>query len=135
MATIAQIRAKFEDARERLATLDGKLAAEYRKIGNDAFDAGRPETEAEQKRRAEITAERDRIGKALQALSLSTLDDLSNASDLVALTAAIQRVNAQLDETLDRLEEIEGYAEDAAAVAKALAGLARGVASLGISIP
>lgn len=134
MATIAQIRSRYEDTRTRLATLDGKLAAEYKKIGSEAFDAGREQTEAEQKRRAEINEERDRIGKALQDLSMSTLDDLRNASDLVALTAGIQRANAQLDDTLDRLEKIEGYADDAAAVAKGLAGIARGVASLGVSV-
>lgn len=130
MTTIADVRALYETERTRLADLDAKLAAEYKKIDNDAFDANRPMTEAERNRRTEINTQRGEIGKQLQALSFSTLDGLRTASDVDSLIAGIEAANAQLDGTLQHLKQMEAYAEDAAMVAKGLSSIVDGLTKL-----
>ena len=121
MATIDEVRAKFEASRAEISALDQKLAAERTEILDQAFLDQRQMTTEENARLNEIVETRSKLGKALEALALSTIDDLENAEDLASLLRRIETVNELLDDDLGRLQRIVDYTETAAKVAKSIA--------------
>ena len=130
MATIAEVKKAFQDARASIADLDQKLAAERKKIKVTAFRAGRPLTAAEIARRKEIAATRLELAEALQVLALKTIRSLEIAEDVDDLIREIGAVNQQLEDDLARLGEVASHAATAARVVEGLAKLAAKLAEL-----
>lgn len=118
--TIETVREAFKAMRAAIAELDDALADERRQLKLRAFRDRRPLTPAEIQRRKEIAATRLELAEALSELGLNTLEALDNASDVDDLLNEINAVNQQLEDDLEHLKTIEGYAEVAANVAEML---------------
>ena len=115
--TIATIQAAFQVQKKAITDLDSTLADEDEKLEDDALEQGRALTAAEKGRLDQISDTRIKLAKALSELGLDTLDALDNASDLDDLLNEINAVNQQLEDDLEHLKSIEGYAESVANVA------------------
>ena len=122
MSNINEIRALFDDARATIATLDQELAAERSTIRKTAFLDGRPLTPDEITRRKELAATRTELADALETLAESTINSIETDEGLKDVIHAVQSVNLQLEDDLDRLRKVERHAQNAASVA---AGLTR----------
>jgi hypothetical protein len=130
MATIKEIGEVFLIRRAEIDALDQALAKERRAIQNAAIDAGRLMTGSDKKRRKEIGSTRQELSEALEVIALVTLEQLNNADDIDQLKAEIERINEMLKDDLDRLKDIEGYAETTAKVVSGLAKAAEKVAGI-----
>ncbi len=115
--TVADVRAAFQIQRDAITALDAALAQESNKQEVDAVDQGRDLSAAEESRLDQISDTRIELAKALSELALDTLDALDNASDVDDLLDEIKAVNKQLEDALEHLKTIEGYAEIVANVA------------------
>lgn len=96
------------------------------------MDAGRLVNAAEKKRRKEIGATRHELADAMIVLSLVTLSRLRNSADVENLNKEMARINDQLKDDLEHLQDLEGYAETAAKVANGLASAVEKVAELAL---
>lgn len=116
----------------KLNALDDQLQAEIDEIKAAAAREGRPLTDAEKHRREAIRGDDEKIGDAVDALSLMALTDLNNSSDVTQLKEKLGTINASLSDSLTRLKNIARYAAIAAQVADGLAQLAESATELAV---
>jgi len=72
------------------------------------------------------------LADAMIVLSLVTLSRLRNSADVENLNKEMARINDQLKDDLEHLQDLEGYAETAAKVANGLASAVEKVAELAL---
>jgi len=134
MATVKQVNAACEKAYDDLGALYRQLSAERETIKMTAFDAGRPLTDKEIKRRKEIAATQQEITEILKDLAKSTIQALEKADNVAWLLAEINASNQQLADDLKALKRKAAYAQKAAKVTATLTDAAAKVAKLAVKI-
>jgi hypothetical protein len=126
----AAITAAANDMIAKLEELDHQLRTEMRGISAAAAREGRALSDAEKNRIDALQADDDKIGDAIQAISIQALIDLNNSSEVAALKAKFNSVNSNLTGTITRLKNIARTAATAAQVADGLAQLVETAAAL-----
>ena len=130
MATIQETRESFRSGRAVLVELDQKLSTELLSIDDKASEENRDLTPEETARIDEIEETCETLSLARKKLALAGLDQLNSSSAVEALNTQIQGINETLEEKLERLKKIEGYAETVVKVLVAIAKAAEKVAEL-----
>jgi len=131
MATAKQIVADAKVARRELGELLRELQEEIDEIRLRAFfDGNRKLTAQEIKTRNERRAEKAEAQNAHIASTFLTLQALNDSEEVKRLSQSMKNINAGLKDDLDRLKNIERYAETAAKVADRLAKVAAKLAEL-----
>lgn len=115
-----------------LETLSGQIQGEIEAIKLAAARERRPLSEADGNRMDALEADKDKVGDAIDELSIETLIKLNNSSDVAAIKEKLDSVNGGLSGTLTRLRKIARTAATAAQVADGLAQLAQTAAALAV---
>ena len=119
-STKEEVMAQFRETRAHLHALDDALDQERREIRMKAFKEGRAQTPEETSRRKAIGTQRMEVGDALEALGLDTFEALDSTADLQKLIGSIGLINAELEDDLEALRDLERYAALAAKVSSGL---------------
>tara|TARA_R110002072_G_scaffold13062_1_gene55378 strand:- start:548 stop:946 length:399 start_codon:yes stop_codon:yes gene_type:complete len=130
MALIVELREEFLQGRADIDALDQELALERRDMILGAFWEGRELNSGEIERRKQIASTRAELAEALEALALTTIQELDDAEELSRLLAGIRDINNMLKDDLEYLVAIEKHAEKAAKVLEVLAQLIGKVAEV-----
>jgi hypothetical protein len=135
MTSADDILREAAEARAKLDDLHASLADQRRQIHLAAARAGRDMTAAE-------AAEFDRIGAALDKvfdlqdqLRDDTFAALDSSVEVLKIRAGIEGVNADLDNSLKRLAQIEQIAATVAAVADGVAKILASLATVAAALP
>ncbi len=127
--TTQEIVDNAKAARRDLAEMEHLLQEELDKLDFAVFERGNGMTSEERDRRKEFRASQTEVREAYVALAYFTLRRLDESNEVGRLQQRMKEINQGLGDDLDRLKEIEGFAETAAriadAVAKATAKLAQ----------
>lgn len=130
MTKIDEIFEEAKVARRELADLEHELQEEIDEIRFRAFEEGRAMTEDEKKTRDLRRAEKAEARDAYVAMTFITLQRLNHAEELKHLIRRMEEINLNLKDDLDHLRNISRYAELAARVGDAVAGVAQSVAAI-----
>lgn len=130
MATENEIVAVAESSRNDLSTLERRLQERIDNIDFDAFAAERELTEAEKTERQSLRASQAELREAFQVLAFVTLRRLDESDEVIQLHTRMSRINKGLKDDLDRLKDLEEYAEIAAKVADGIGKLIEKAAAI-----
>lgn len=130
MATVAEIIADTNTARQSLATLERDLQEGIDAIDFAAFNDERDLTDKEITQRKKLRATQGEVRDSFRILAFVTAQRLDNADEVAQLLRQIQIVSAGLEDDLARLKKVAKFAEIAAEVAEGLAKVAENLADV-----
>jgi len=129
-ATVAQVVASANAARQQLALLERELQEGIDAIDFKAFKEDRDLTAKEIEGRRELRATQAEVREDFKVLAFVTAERLDDTVEVEQLLRQIKVINAGLEDDLARLEKIERYAAISAKVADILAKTATRLASI-----
>ena len=122
MSTLQEVIKAYKEQRDEITQLDENLGERWNDIGETAFDEERELTPDEQAEQTLITETQRALMQRLRDLAQDGLDNLNGSNDVDQLNRRISEINAQLEEDLQELKDIERYS---AKVAKVLDGMVK----------
>ena len=125
---VDEILAEFQVAIADLGQLEKDLQGEINDIKIAAFRAGRKMSADEVALRNERRASQTKVRDAMGELAYVTAKRLDDSHEVAVLKSDIDEVNLGLLDDLDRLKDVERYADAAAKISAGLVKIASSVA-------
>lgn len=125
---VDEILAEFEVTIADLGQLEKNLQGEINDIKITAFRAGRTMSADEIALRNERRTSQTKVRDAMGELAYVTAKRLDDSHEVAALKSDIDEVNLGLLDDLERLQDVERYADAAAKISAGLVKIASSVA-------
>lgn len=119
-----------KEARQHLGDLEFQLQEEIDEIDFKVFQEDRELTDDERNERRELRASQVEVRDAFVVLTYVTARRLDQSEEVGRLHQKMKEINNGLKDDLERLRQIERYAETAAKVADGIAKITEKVAAV-----
>lgn len=128
--TVDDIMADATAQRENLEQLERALQADIKAIDRRAFMESRSLTEEEKVERGRLRTSQKRLGEAYVKWAYLTAKRLDDSAEVATIKARIDAINLDLADDLERLKDVERYAEITAKIADGAVKIAGKIAKL-----